>query len=47
MWRPCTDAQEAVLSGPARGDDVYDLMAAAGSSHVRGSFAPSDGVALT
>lgn len=34
-------AQEAVLSGLARGDDVYDLMAAAGPSHVPGSFTPS------
>jgi hypothetical protein len=34
-------AQEAVLSGLGRGDDVYDLMAAAEPSHVPGSFAPS------
>ena len=35
-------AQEAVLSGLARGNDVYDLMAAAEPSHVPGLFTPSD-----
>ena len=34
------DAQLAVLSGLARGDDVYDLMAAAAPSHVPGWFTP-------
>jgi hypothetical protein len=29
-----------VLSGPARGDDVHDLMAAAAPSHVSGWFTP-------
>ena len=33
-------AQVAVLSGRARGDDVYDLVAAAAPSHVPGSFTP-------
>ncbi len=33
-------AQAAVLSGLARGDDVYDLMAAAAPSHVPGWFTP-------
>jgi hypothetical protein len=33
-------AQVAVLSGLARGEDVYDLMAAAASSHVPGWFTP-------
>ena len=33
-------AQIAVLSGLAAGDDVYDLMAAAASSHVPGWFTP-------
>jgi hypothetical protein len=33
-------AQVAVLSGLARGDDVYDLMAAAAPSHVPGWFTP-------
>ena len=33
-------AQAAVLSGLARGDDVHDLLAAAASSDVPGSFAP-------
>ena len=30
----------AVLSGLARGDDVYDLMAAAAPNHVPGKFSP-------
>jgi hypothetical protein len=33
-------AQVAVLSGLARGDDVYDLVAAAAPSHVPGWFTP-------
>jgi hypothetical protein len=33
-------AQVAVLSGLARGDDVYDLVAAAAPSHVPGWFSP-------
>jgi hypothetical protein len=33
-------AQVAVLSGLARGDDVYDLMAAVAPSHVPGWFTP-------
>jgi hypothetical protein len=33
-------AQVAALSGLARGDDVYDLVAAAAPSHVRGWFTP-------
>jgi hypothetical protein len=33
-------AQAAVLSGLARGDDAYDLMAAAAPSHVPGWFTP-------
>ena len=33
-------AQVAVLSGFAAGDDVYDLMAAAATSHVPGWFTP-------
>jgi hypothetical protein len=33
-------AQVAVISGLARGDDVYDLMAAAAPNHVPGQFSP-------
>ena len=33
-------AQFAVLSGPARGDDVSNLIAAAAPSHVPGWFTP-------
>ena len=33
-------APVAVLSGLARGDDVYDLVAAAAPSHVPGRFTP-------
>jgi hypothetical protein len=33
-------AQEAVLSGLARGDDVHDVMAAAAPNHVPGWFTP-------
>jgi hypothetical protein len=33
-------ARVAVLSGLARGDDVYDLVAAAAPSHVPGWFTP-------
>ncbi|MGR6962976.1 hypothetical protein ACU610_00710 [Geodermatophilus sp. URMC 61] len=33
-------AQVAVLSGLARGDDVYELVAAAAPSHVPGWFTP-------
>ncbi|WP_448619532.1 hypothetical protein [Geodermatophilus sp. URMC 65] len=33
-------AQVAVLSGLARGDDAYDIVAAAAPSHVLGWFAP-------
>jgi hypothetical protein len=33
-------AQVAVLSGLARGDDVYDLVAAAAPTHVPGWFTP-------
>ena len=33
-------AQVAVLSGLVAGDDAYDLMAAAATSHVRGWFTP-------
>ena len=38
MCRSSTDG----LSGLARGDDVYDLVAAAEPSHVPGSVTPSD-----
>ena len=34
------DAQSAVLAGLARGDDVYDLIAAAAPSHMPGWFTP-------
>jgi hypothetical protein len=33
-------AQEALLSGLRRGDDVYDLMGAVAPAHVRGRFTP-------
>jgi hypothetical protein len=33
-------AQEALLSGLRRGDDVYDLMEAVAPAHVRGRFTP-------
>src|SRR3954452_12157232 len=33
-------AQEALLSGLRRGDDVYNLMEAVAPAHVRGRFTP-------